>query len=281
MRTKLAIVGIFYDGYYDIWEDFLELLERNWSDNLYPVYIVNNTKEIKFERNYNVKVLHAGDDAEYSRKVQMAVDSIDADYYLLLLEDFFLSENVNNQNIIDIISNMEQNNLKYCRMTIPDFLSKRDLRKPFGKITEKFEYTVSCQPSIWEKSFLKKCIGTENYNAWVFEGIYAKSTEAHSKDFLSGCVYDYTNPLKLRHGLVQGKILPPVYKDFINKGYEFKAHREIMTNRQYKKYKLKQVVKEYIPIKIQQILKKVMKNQSVTNKYDSEITLFMKKMNIV
>ena len=32
MRTGLAIVGIFWDGYYDMWEDFLELKEKFWRD---------------------------------------------------------------------------------------------------------------------------------------------------------------------------------------------------------------------------------------------------------
>ncbi len=28
MNKKLAIVGIFYDGYYDIWKDFLDLIDK-------------------------------------------------------------------------------------------------------------------------------------------------------------------------------------------------------------------------------------------------------------
>lgn len=36
MNKKLAIVGIFYDGYYDIWGDFLDLIDKYWEDNPYP-----------------------------------------------------------------------------------------------------------------------------------------------------------------------------------------------------------------------------------------------------
>ena len=45
-RQDLAIVGIWYDGYYDIWEDFLELKEKFWKDCPYTMYIVNQTKEL-------------------------------------------------------------------------------------------------------------------------------------------------------------------------------------------------------------------------------------------
>lgn len=280
MHTKLAIVGIFYDGYYDIWEDFLELIEKNWKNNPYPIYIVNNEKDITFEKKYNINVLHAGVEAEYSKKVQKAIECIDADYYLLLLEDFFVSKKVNNRKIAAIMEKMEREKLKYYRMTIPDFLTKKDLKNPIGFIDESFEYTVSCQPSIWKKDFLKKCIGAENYNAWIFEGIYSKSKQAHTKDFLKGCMYDYTNPLELRHGYVQGKMLPSVYEYFSKEGYYFKAKRGRMTKKQYRLYIGKTIIKSYFPRKIQNKIKKLLNGQSVLEKYDVEIYHYMKLMDI-
>lgn len=81
------------------------------------------------------------------------------------------------------------------------------------------------------KRIFKKCIGNENYNAWIFEGIYSKSKQAHTSEFLNGCMYDYTNPLELRHGYVQGSMLPTVYNYFISKGYVFKAKRKILTKK--------------------------------------------------
>ena len=70
---KLAIVGTFYDGYYDLWEDFLELFYTNWPDCPYPLYIVNDEKELSFKKEYKVNVIHAGHKAEYSQRVQTAV----------------------------------------------------------------------------------------------------------------------------------------------------------------------------------------------------------------
>ena len=50
--------------------------------------------------------------------------------------------------------------------------------KKIKQISAKAEYTINCQPSIWEKNFLLQCIGDENYNAWVFEGAFLKSKKA-------------------------------------------------------------------------------------------------------
>lgn len=287
MNQKLAIVGVFYDGYYDIWEDFLELLSINWPDCPYPVYIVNGERELKFCKNYNVSVIHAGIDAEYSRRVQKALEDIDADYYLLLLDDFFLERPIKVDPIFDIIEAMETYDISYLRMPMPEFLIgynikkyKRDTESGFLFIPESDEYTVTCQPSIWKKEFLAKCIGSENYNAWIFEGIYIYSKSAHSSEFLKHCRICLSNPLGLRHGAVQGKMLPNVYEDLRNNGYKFKNHREILSSKQYKLHTKKQKIKRIIPKSIQKIVKRVLKNGSIVERYQEEILDTMKKMGL-
>lgn len=281
-NVKVAIVGIFFDGYYDIWEDFLELFFEKWPDCPYPLYIVNNERDISFDKKYSVSVLHAGMDAEYSRKIQLAVKEIEADYYLLLLEDFFMQKKLDADVLDSIMSYIEKNHLKYYRMNISDFQVLGAKKTSVGpeRISGKDEYTLSCQPSIWEREFLKDCIGTENYNAWIFEGIYAFSKRAHEKTFLDQCRVDYANPLSIRHGAVQGKMLPTVYADFAAEGYVFKNKREILDSVAYKKHLNKQIIKEISPLSIQRFIKKHIKTQSVLDKYKDEIQEIMRKMNI-
>ena len=287
MKTKLAIVGIFYDGYYDIWEDFLELLRRNWPECPYPLYIVDGNKSLEFQNNYKVTVLHAGESAEYSKKVQKALEDIDAEYYLLLLEDFFLERPIGVDPLSDIIKSMENCGVSYLRMPMPEFLVgqntkkyKQDAETGFLFIPESDEYTVTCQPSIWKKEFLSRCIGTENYNAWIFEGIYTYSKSAHANEFLEQCRVCLSNPLGLRHGAVQGKILPNVYKDICSSGYEFKNQREILSSEQYKKHLRKQRIKGLLPRPLQKILKKVVNSESVVDRYQEQILETMKKMGL-
>lgn len=281
-NVKIAIVGIFFDGYYDIWEDFLELFSEKWPDCPHPLYIVNNERDISFDKKYSVSVLHAGKDAEYSRKVQLAVKEIDADYYLLLLEDFFIQKKLAADALDSIMSYIEKNCIKYYRMNISDFQVQGAKKISLGpeRISEKDEYTLSCQPSIWEREFLKECIGTENYNAWIFEGIYAFSKRAHEKTFLDQCRVDFSNPLSIRHGAVQGKMLPTVYADFAAEGYVFKNKREVLDSDSYKKHLNKQKIKEILPLSVQRFIKKHMKTQSVLDKYKDDIQDMMKRMNI-
>ncbi len=284
MKNKLAIVGIFYDGYYDIWEDFLELFSRNWPDCPYPIYIANQIKKLEFSKTYPVTVLHAGADAEFSRKVQTALESITADYFLLLLEDFFFEKKPDEEMLERCVALMRENGLEYIRFPMPEFLVgnyKRryqlDSATGLYRIPSSSEYTVSCQPSLWSRDFLRSCIGCGNYNAWVFEGMYTYSKNAHSPEFLEKCRVDFCNPLCLRHGAVQGKILPNVYADFATQGYTFRNHREILSGSQYDKQRLKSKLKALIPQPFLSTVRKMTGSQSVLGRYKNAIMAQMKE----
>ena len=277
--TKLAIVGIFFDGYYDLWEDFLELFEMNWGECPFPLYIINNEKNLKFEKNYNVQVFHAGKDAEYSRKVQLALEKIDAEYYLLLLEDFFIGEQLNRDVLSSTLNYIDSNKIRYYRMPLNEFISNNKKGK-VEKISPSMEYTLSCQPSIWKKSFLKECIGEDNYNAWIFEGIYVKSQKAHTVEFLKGCYVDYRNILRLYHGALQGKILRETYIYFKKRGYTFRTKRGIINRKERIKHKLKRIIDKNCPHFLRQIVKIYYKKNSVIEKYDKEINILIKKLKL-
>lgn len=281
MKTDLAIVGIWYDGYYDLWEDFLELKEKFWEDCPYPMYIVNQTKELAYDKKYDVTVIHAGADAEYSRKIQTAVEKIDADYLLLVLEDFFFSRPVDASLLENALSIVKENNLDYYSMPLSEFLHIK-VGKPFKNYKDvydfnpAFEYTLSAQPAIWNKQFLKKSVGQDNYNAWIFEGIYIKAPKAHTKEFLRCCKIDMSNFLGLKHGALQGKMIPSLIKYYNKIGYTFNTQREQLPL----KTVVKRQIRSCIPAPILTFLKKYIKNKSVISRYMSEIDKQIRILNL-
>lgn len=272
MRTELAIVGIWYDGYYDIWEDFLELKEKFWKGCPYPMYIVNQTKELDFGKKYDATVIHAGADAEYSRKIQTAIKKIDADYLLLVLEDFFFSHPVNSSLLKDALERVKAGNLDYYGMPLTEFMPAL-VGNPYMNYKDVYdlnpahEYTLNAQPAIWNKEFLKKCVGSENYNAWVFEGIYIYAPKAHTEEFLKGCKVDKTNFLGLKHGALQGKMIPSLVKYYEGIGYKFHTQRPQLPLSTIIKRKIRFGVPKYVI----RFLKKYVKNQSVASRYKDEI----------
>lgn len=277
--VKLAIVGIFFDGYEDMWYDFVNLFHKNWPDCPYPLYIVDNTAELDPHKvdAAKVTVLHAGKDAEYSRKVQVAVNQIDAEYYLLLLEDFFVVKPVSNGKIQGVLDFIQRENIEYYTMPMPEFVNNKETvcygdRKDVFRITTGKEYLMSCQPSVWKRDFLNLCIGRENYNAWIFEGIYAKTPCVRNEEFLKKSVIDYSNVLQLRHGALQGKMLPATLKEIHACGHTMHSKREVLSAKQRAVHKLKQFahrVFEVVPMP--SFLKKQAKKHSVLEKYADSI----------
>lgn len=281
----LAIVGIFYDGYKDCWEDFIRLFLSNWKDCPYELYIVNNTEEISMTGASNIHVIHAGANAEYSMKVQTALNKIDADYYLLMLEDFFFGNMLNKDCLSDIINYIRSHRIKYYALSSMSSFTKYksklyDPSKDYlYEINPNRKYTLGCQAVIWEKSFLSQCIGTDNYNAWVFEGALSKSKEVHTKRFLKNCVKDDRNILGLKHGILQGKMIPSTVRYFKKQNSPLQTTRVTMSKKDYCFYVIKSLIAQNSSTKLRNIIKRIVgqkKNGAVIDKYSVEIDKIIK-----
>ena len=283
---KLAIVGIFFDGYIDIWRDFIALFKRFWPDCPFPLYIVG--QQAKLEEHKDVRFLSAGENAEFSQKVRTAVDLIDADYYLLLLEDFFFSVRLTSNCLDDVLNYVIDKDINYCALPLKEFASAKAFNGKIIDATTKIremptsaEYTLSCQPSIWKRDFLSEIIGKENYNAWVFEGVYASAAESHAETFLKKCICQSSNVLNLKHGIVQGKMLPKTYKYLVEKAdYSFLSNRVVLSGKDYRSYKTKVFFGKLLPKPIIKIVKKIFHRKGVLDRYKDEIIDVMNKMGL-
>lgn len=283
-KEKLAIVGIFFDGYEDVWMDFIHCFTKYWPECPYNLYIVNNTKLI--EETDKIHVINAGIDAEYSRKVQIALEKISADYYLLMLEDFFVGKTLNKDVLNPIMDFIVREDIDYyCLSTLSSFSKYKsslydDTKKYLYRINSGYRYTLGCQAVIWRKGFLKKCIGTKNYNAWIFEGAFAKSQRAHTEEFLSKCVRDVRNVLKLKHGILQQKMIPTTIEYFKNIGDPLTTNRDVMTDKQFKRYIRNSKIVAIVPKPIYKLMKKILgerRGNAVLDKFELEIDKIVKE----
>lgn len=249
MNQDMTIVFIGFDGYSDMWDDCMNLFHRFWKDCPYPVMFVNNSKAVEYE---NVEVLHAGDDAEWSRKVQLAVERADTPYICLLLEDFFVGEKIDTDVIKDTLKLIAEDDIRYFKIVNNNRpLKNRDANykgiKYLHVVPENDEYGVSLQAAIWKKDFLKEVLGTENYNAWKFEFDRVKEAEGKTGRPSKGVLVDDRNILKIKHGVMQSKYLPFTVKYFKKKGLDLNIQREVMGYPQYFRYWIVSAGKEILP----------------------------------
>lgn len=257
MKTNnMAILVIGYDGYNDLWKDFFTLFHKYWPECPYKIYLANNELEYCVD---DVITIHAGADAEWSRKVQKALDQIEEDYICLLLEDFYLGKNVNTKVVENALKLMKRDDLRYYKLnTFTPF--KTDLYngyKYLHVIPADMEYGISLLPGIWRKDFLREKVGNENYNAWKFECDRIAEGRNTSSRPLKGCVFDERNILRIVHGVVQGKYLPEAVRYFEKTGYHLnQKERGVMSFRENVLYKIKRL---NWPKPVRNILKRILR----------------------
>ncbi len=267
MKTDnlMTVVFIGFDGYSDMWDDCFSLYNMFWPDCPFETIFVNNEKEVKYN---NIIVYHAGKDAEWSRKVQVAIDKTTTPYICLLLEDFFVGKKIDTELINETIQYISNENIRYYKLAnMSRAVKNRDPaykgRKYLHIIPESDEYGVSLQAAIWKKEYLSDLLGTENYNAWIFEFNRVKEAEGKTNKPNSGCVFDDRNILNLQHGVIQSKYLPGTIKYFKKQGIDLNVNREVMSWPHYYKLRLISKGKYLVPKSMRNSVKRMLEKKGM------------------
>ena len=112
MDDRMSIVFIGFDGYSDMWNDCISLIKRFWKDCPYKIMFVDNEKKVNWER---VEVINAGKEAEWSKKVQIAIEKCNTPYIFLLLEDFLVGSKIDTNEIKNTIDFIKKENIQYYK----------------------------------------------------------------------------------------------------------------------------------------------------------------------
>ena len=260
MNSQMTVVFIGYDGYSDLWDDCFMLYNRFWGDRPYRTLFVNNEKEVAYK---NVEVFHAGAGAEWSRKVQLAVQQTTTPYICLLLEDFFVGETINTSLIQKTVDYIQVEKIRYYKLVnmsraVKNHDPQYKDQKFLHIIPQSDEYGVSLQAAIWEKGFLTDCLGTDNYNAWKFEFDRVKEASGRPDTANPGCVFDERNVLNLQHGVVQSKYLPGTIHYFRKRGISLNVQREVMDYPHYYLLRFESKAKHMLPRPMRGKVKKIL-----------------------
>lgn len=265
-NKNLTIVFIAFDGYCDLWSDCIKLFHTFWPDCPYKVVFVNNEKGVEDD---DFEVVHAGKNAEWSKKVQLALSKVQTPYVCLLLEDFFIGDIINSKEIFDILKFIEIDKIKYYKLVNMNRAVKN--HDPIYKntnylhiIPESDEYGISLQAAIWDTEYLKKLVGNGNYNAWKFEFDRVHEAQGKADTEAEGCVFDDRNILHLQHAVIQGEYLPVTIKYFKKRGIELNVRRSVMPYRKYYMLRLMSKAKYAMPKAIRGPIKKAMERMGYT-----------------
>lgn len=268
--SDISILIIGFDGYVDVWNHCFELMNKYWP--IRPkTYLACSELKPKYE---NVEVINAGKNSEWSKKVQISLEHINTKYVLLMLEDFFICDYVDNAQILKIMQLIKENKIKFYQLLVQLIHQKAIKGKSYKNyrhiriVAKDKKYPLNLQAAIWEKDYLKERVGIGNYNAWMFEIHQLHFKEYNTKHI--DCLIDDRNICNIVHAVVQSKYLPSAIRKLNACGYHInKSEREILNKRENFEYVLKLFMYEVTPqflVKPAKIIAKLIKVDFVTDR---------------
>lgn len=168
----MKIVILSCDNYEQYWEPFFICLNKYYPNHP-DCYLVTETKTCKYCNTININT------SIWTDRFREALKQIPDDQVLVMLEDFFIRQLVNEQEIENAINIMKKdNNIAVCnfelqyRDGIKTNYSNYDMQK------NNQMYLNSCQPSLWNKEILIKRL-SKSQTAWEWEMSVINSVYKH------------------------------------------------------------------------------------------------------
>jgi hypothetical protein len=163
-RTALLITSC--DAFEDCWAPYAHGLHKYWPDCPFPVYLITNQKQF---RDPVIRAIPVTPDRGWAKNLRQAVSQLDADILLYTHEDFWISEPVDTQAILDYVALIRDGLADYIRLYPapgPDRPFGRDDR--LGVLDAQAPYRTSLQKALWRKSVLLDLLRDEE-SCWQFE----------------------------------------------------------------------------------------------------------------
>lgn len=255
---KVVVMVLSFDKYSDLWPVYFDCAKKFWHVDI-PTYLVTNEKKPKFE---NIEVITTGPEISWSRRARGAVNAIDAEYILLMLEDYYVTSEVTDQDICPLISFIERYDVDYLRIyPFPKMCFKDAGEQGIHKVPEKSLYGVNLQASIWKKEYLLRLLDGGDFSAWEFEARQKNGVATQ----IQGKLYtvDYA-PFEMVNGVLQGKWYAPSVKTLQAHGiYVDTSNRAVLSWKKVAVYKSKIILRRIVGPNLIRKAKPILKKMGI------------------
>lgn len=240
LYDDVSILVVGFDGYVDVWNHFFELLNKYWP-NRPKTYLATSEAKPEYE---GVEVVTAGPNTEWSLRARAGLEKITTPYVILMLEDFFITDYVDDTLVKECLKLVEQDNILFYQILVQLIKQTWEKGKPYKEnkrihiIPADKKYGINLQAAIWNTDFLRERIGTENYNAWLFE-MNQLDSERYNQEKIEYLIDD-RNILNITHTVVQSKYLRGAVRKIERQGHHIDlSERPMLSKKDDFKYNLK------------------------------------------
>ena len=167
------------DSYEDAWYPFCHQLVTYWPEFDMPIYLGTESKTFKYEGLNIMNPLSGGKIyRQWSERLLQLLKRIDSEFVLFMLDDFWLTEKVDDSEFKRIFSYMEKDkSIGYIclKQEVKDYSSATDKANAVDcEYPELWEckanksYRITTQVGLWRKKYLIKLLRSHE-SAWFFE----------------------------------------------------------------------------------------------------------------
>ena len=217
MDKKIAILVVSCDAYSDLWPIFFGLWNKYWPTCSHKIYLGANHK--KFEHK-DVNMINIGEDSDYSSNLIKMLNEIDEDRVIILCEDVFLSDFVDDSNLQTFYEEFESKDAAYLKLikTYPLGYNK-DISHKIASVPAGIKYRVGVGFALWNKDILLENI-IPGQSAWEMEksGLLGRNLKENQTYSIN---YHYLGspPFTFVHGVIKGAWIRNSIKFLINEGF--------------------------------------------------------------
>lgn len=254
-ESKCSIMINSCDKYEDAWFPFFELIKKYWQGCNYEFYLNTETKSY-IHSGLKLTVLNEfNSDAKlaWGERTKDCLNRIETPYVILMLEDFFLHKDVDEEELLRCIDMLNNNSniVAIYFKRIAGFRTDCEFNNKYYNMVEKKDCRLNLQAGLWRREELIKLIDNED-SPWTFEEEGYRRVANNDAIFLCSkrgthincnhCVFPYLTDRRLGYGIWAGKWLWKNEELFKKNGIQIaQVHMERFTRLDLIKYYIKRL----------------------------------------
>ncbi|MFK5882355.1 MAG: hypothetical protein QM482_09090 [Sulfurospirillum sp.] len=255
---KINVLIASYSKASDIWYITDHFKNKYWKPDLQITLGANGEDRKEFEpEGWNY--INNGEDISFSKSLMSYLESINEEYFILMLDDFMILEKVNNNLIKKAFKFIKSKNGVYLRLT-PNPKGDTKIDNDFSRIDVKsyVPYITSLQMAIWKKEFLIQLL-SYNFSPWEFEVKAGKTKESLSNS--DGFYVTNYNFITYTHFVEKGKFYPFLKDILKQEGLPLNSTRAFLSEEDLQNIRetlIKKKVRQLIPAKYINTIRSIM-----------------------
>ena len=173
MESNIPLIVSSCDKCSDLWQSFFYLIKKNWPDFNRKIYLCTDSKSFAYEGFDIICPLIMPSGSTWSENLIALLRGMDEEYVLLMLEDFWLKEKVDEEQLFqyeEIIKNDPTVGF-ICLIHQLDPSPDNPTSENYPNLIEygrRTPYRVTTQAGLWRRDYLLSLL-RKHESAWWFE----------------------------------------------------------------------------------------------------------------